>query len=156
MLIFGDYRRYFGHKPTIRPNNKKLSSLFLNRENMTWDKFASEVRKHQIGFMGEPHETSLGKGEFHENPSACICEDFTAKAMAELNLRKFGIGKSSTRADVSATVDDQTNDNEPELLDQEEEDDMNGSQDISQFNGTHTDYNASTFVERDLKELISD
>lgn len=156
ILIFGDCRRYFGHKPTIRPNNKKLSSLFLNRENMTWDKFASEVRKHQIGFMGEPQEMRLGKGEFHENPSACICEDFTAKAVAELNPRKFGRGKSSMRADVSATVDDETNDNEPELLDQEEEYEMNGSQDNSQFNGIRTDYNASTFVERELEGLISD
>ncbi|XP_074379625.1 O-fucosyltransferase 16-like [Apium graveolens] len=137
--ILAGRRRYFGHQPTIRPNNKKLSSLFLNRESMTWDKFASEVRKHQIGFMGEPQETRLGKGEFHENPCACICEDLTAKAVAELNPRKFGMGKISMRADVSATVDDESNDNEPELLDQEEEDDMNGSQDNSQFNRTSTD-----------------
>lgn len=156
MLIFGVCRQYFGHKPTIRPNNKKLSSLFLNRENMTWDEFALGVRKHQIGFMGEPQEMGLGKGEFHENPSACICEDFTAEAVAESNPRKFGTGKISTGADVSATVDDETIDNEPELFDQEEEDDMSGSHDNSQFNRTRTDNNASTSVERELEELISD
>lgn len=25
--------------------------------------------------MGEPNEVKPGRGEFHENPSACICED---------------------------------------------------------------------------------
>ncbi|GJX13329.1 GDP-fucose protein O-fucosyltransferase [Tanacetum coccineum] len=46
-------RRYFGHKPTIRPNAKKLYRLFLNRENTTWEEFSSRVRTHQRGFMGE-------------------------------------------------------------------------------------------------------
>ncbi|KAJ8625693.1 hypothetical protein MRB53_034223 [Persea americana] len=55
-------RRYFGHRRTIRPNAKKLYSLFLNRENMTWEAFASKVRTNQIGFMGEPNEVRPGKG----------------------------------------------------------------------------------------------
>ncbi|BBH09901.1 root hair specific 17, partial [Prunus dulcis] len=66
-------RRYFGHKPTIRPNAKKLSPLFMNRNNMTWEEFASKLRTSQIGFMGEPNEIKPGRGEFHENPAACIC-----------------------------------------------------------------------------------
>ncbi|XP_021644174.2 protein ROOT HAIR SPECIFIC 17-like isoform X2 [Hevea brasiliensis] len=73
-------RRYFGHKPTIKPNAKKLYRLFLNRHNMTWEEFASKVRTHQIGFMGGPNEVKPGRGEFHENPSSCICEDSEAKA----------------------------------------------------------------------------
>ncbi|GKV24176.1 hypothetical protein SLEP1_g33820 [Rubroshorea leprosula] len=73
-------RRYFGHKPTIRPNAKKLYRFFLNRNNMTWEEFASKVRTNQIGFMGEPNEVKPGRGEFHENPSSCICEDSEAKA----------------------------------------------------------------------------
>ncbi|KAJ4746634.1 O-fucosyltransferase family protein [Rhynchospora pubera] len=66
-------RRYFGHKRTIRPNAKKLSSLFPNRTSMTWDAFQSKVRAIQKGFMGEPGEVKAGRGEFHENPVACIC-----------------------------------------------------------------------------------
>ncbi|KAK4804103.1 hypothetical protein SAY86_003920 [Trapa natans] len=72
-------RRYFGHKPTIRPNAKKLYKLFMNRTSMTWEEFASRVRTHQIGFMGEPNEVRPGRGEFHENPSACICENQETK-----------------------------------------------------------------------------
>lgn len=41
---------------------------------MTWDVFASRVRTSQKGFMGEPMEVKLGRGEFHENPHSCICE----------------------------------------------------------------------------------
>ncbi|KAL8234368.1 hypothetical protein R6Q59_020468, partial [Mikania micrantha] len=68
-------RKYFGYKPTIRPNSKKLYKLFLEHGNMTWEEFASRVRTHQIGFMGHPSESKPGKGEFHEDPAACICED---------------------------------------------------------------------------------
>ncbi|TVU14881.1 hypothetical protein EJB05_38378 [Eragrostis curvula] len=66
-------RRYFGHKRTIRPNAKKLYSLFLNRTTMSWDSFASKVQTSQKGFMGEPNEVKLGRGEFHEHPMDCIC-----------------------------------------------------------------------------------
>ncbi|RWW83114.1 hypothetical protein BHE74_00008374 [Ensete ventricosum] len=72
-------RRYFGHKRTLRPNAKKLYSLFLNRANMTWEQFSLKVHSYQRGFLGEPKEVRPGRGEFHENPSACICE--TTKAM---------------------------------------------------------------------------
>lgn len=131
--------------------------LFMNRENMTWDEFASAVRKCQKGFMGEPKELSPGKGEFHENPSACICEDFTGKEVVESNLRKFGMGKSSTWADLNATVDDESNDNETDLPDQEEvEDDTSGSQENSQLNKTQTDINASTVAEPELEHMLSD
>ncbi|GJS13139.1 O-fucosyltransferase 6-like protein [Tanacetum coccineum] len=34
-------RRYFGHKPTIRPNANKLWRLFVDRNNMTWEEFAT-------------------------------------------------------------------------------------------------------------------
>ncbi|KAK9001525.1 hypothetical protein V6N11_083307 [Hibiscus sabdariffa] len=67
-------RRYFGHKPTIRPNAKKLHRLFLDRNNLTWGEFSSKVRTCQIGFMGEPIEVEPGKGEFHENPDSCLCQ----------------------------------------------------------------------------------
>ncbi|XP_028778862.1 protein ROOT HAIR SPECIFIC 17-like isoform X2 [Neltuma alba] len=73
-------RRYLGHKPTIRPNAKKLYRLFMNKNIMTWEEFASRVRTYQVGFMGEPNELNPGTGEFHENPSTCICQDAEAKA----------------------------------------------------------------------------
>lgn len=68
------YRRYFGHKRTIRPNAKKLPTLFLNVNDTPWEIFSSRVRAFQKGFMGEPNEETPGRGGFHENPSACICE----------------------------------------------------------------------------------
>ncbi|RDY06857.1 hypothetical protein CR513_09104, partial [Mucuna pruriens] len=72
--IIAGRRRYFGHKPTIRPNAKKLNLLFMNKNNRTWEEFASRVRTFQVGFMGEPNELRPGSGEFHENPSSCICQ----------------------------------------------------------------------------------
>ncbi|KAL0422977.1 UNVERIFIED_CONTAM: O-fucosyltransferase 16 [Sesamum latifolium] len=78
--ILAGKRRYFGHKPTIRPNSKKLYRLFLERDNMTWEAFASQVRTVQIGFMGEPNEVKPGKGGFHEHPLPCICETSGSRA----------------------------------------------------------------------------
>ncbi|XP_039006701.1 protein ROOT HAIR SPECIFIC 17-like [Hibiscus syriacus] len=86
--ILAGRRRYFGHRSTIRPNAKKLYKLFLDRNNMTWDEFASKVRTYQIGFMGEPKEVKPGRGEFHENPDSCICE---AKSLKSSQERKDGV-----------------------------------------------------------------
>ncbi|KAK9065151.1 hypothetical protein SSX86_016534 [Deinandra increscens subsp. villosa] len=74
-------RRYFGHKPTIRPNAKKLWRLFMDRNNMTWDEFSTTTRDYQTGFMGDPDEVKPGRGEFHENPVACICKAEESKPM---------------------------------------------------------------------------
>lgn len=41
---------------------------------MPWETFSSTVRAFQKGFMGEANEDTIGRGGFHENPSACICE----------------------------------------------------------------------------------
>lgn len=101
-------RRYFGHKPTIRPNAKRLYKLFMNRNNMTWESFVSNVQSSQVGFMGEPNEVSSGKGEFHENPSDCICEDSEAKARepADPIISKTG-KEDSARIDVDESLDGQ-------------------------------------------------
>lgn len=96
-MFFFPSRRYFGHRRTIRPNAKKLYSLFLNRENMTWEAFASKVRTNQIGFMGEPNEVRPGRGEFHENPSTCICENPEAKAF------NSGVLNAGTKSDAGDT-----------------------------------------------------
>ncbi|KAL3843325.1 hypothetical protein ACJIZ3_000728 [Penstemon smallii] len=83
--ILAGRRRYFGHKPTIRPNAKKLYGLFLNRDNMTWEEFGSRVRTSQIGFMGDPNEVKPGRGEFHENPISCICNNEEDKSSSTDN-----------------------------------------------------------------------
>ncbi|THG17241.1 hypothetical protein TEA_014997 [Camellia sinensis var. sinensis] len=72
--LFMVQRRYMGHKRTIRPNAKKLSALFMARDHMDWDTFATKVKSCQRGFMGEPEEMRPGHDEFHEYPSACICK----------------------------------------------------------------------------------
>ncbi|CAA3006535.1 O-fucosyltransferase 29-like isoform X1 [Olea europaea subsp. europaea] len=72
--ILAGRRRYAGHKRTIRPNAKRLSALFTARDKMDWSTFARKVKSCQRGFMGEPEEMRPGRGEFHEYPSACICQ----------------------------------------------------------------------------------
>ncbi|KAJ6427246.1 hypothetical protein OIU84_022780 [Salix udensis] len=52
--ILAGRRRYPGHKSTIRPNAKKLSSLFMARDQMDWDTFSRKVKASQRGFIGEP------------------------------------------------------------------------------------------------------
>ncbi|KAD5508056.1 hypothetical protein E3N88_15759 [Mikania micrantha] len=72
--ILAGRRRYMGHKRTIRPNARKLSALFLQREKMPWTTFSSKVKSAQRGFMGEPDEMKPGRADFHEYPSSCICK----------------------------------------------------------------------------------
>ncbi|MCD9639783.1 O-fucosyltransferase 16 [Datura stramonium] len=72
--ILAGRRRYFGHKPTIRPNGRKLYRLFLNKDYLSHKEFEYRVNKYQKGFMGEPKEIGPSWGVFHENPSSCICE----------------------------------------------------------------------------------
>nr|XP_019705404.1 LOW QUALITY PROTEIN: O-fucosyltransferase 29 [Elaeis guineensis] len=67
-------RRYMGHKRTIRPNARKLSSLFKAQKHMDWETFAKKVKACQRGFLGEPDEMRLGRVEFYEFPSSCICQ----------------------------------------------------------------------------------
>ncbi|KAJ4954312.1 hypothetical protein NE237_011095 [Protea cynaroides] len=71
--ILAGRRRYMGHKRTIRPNAKKLSSLFMARDQMDWHTFARKVRSCQKGFIGEAEEARPGRDEFLEFPSSCIC-----------------------------------------------------------------------------------
>ncbi|KAK3132754.1 hypothetical protein QOZ80_6AG0527270 [Eleusine coracana subsp. coracana] len=72
--ILAGRRRYFGHKRTIRPNAKQLYPLFMKLGNISWDEFSSQVQIIQSGYMGDPMEIVPGRGEFHANPAACICE----------------------------------------------------------------------------------
>ncbi|XP_057805901.1 protein ROOT HAIR SPECIFIC 17-like isoform X2 [Salvia miltiorrhiza] len=95
--ILAGRRRYFGHKPTIRPNAKRLHELFLNWDKMAWGEFSSRVWSAQVGFMGEPSEAEAGRGSFHENPFSCICRDTEAKDGVEGSGGMF-VGEVSEEA----------------------------------------------------------
>lgn len=147
-------RRYFGHKPTIRPNAKKLNKLFMSKENTTWEEFASRVRTFQRGFMGEPKEVRAGRGEFHENPTTCICEDTDAKAKAgKMDSRK--VGKKNKKDGV--TNDEQNEDEDAEVSSDYEED-QTDLQDRGLYNGTRLDYDDASSIseEPELEEMLSD
>lgn len=149
------FRRYFGHKRTIRPNAKKLFSLFTNRTQMTSDEFSSKVRTVQEGFLGEPNEIKPGRGEFHENPFACICEN--------------GIGDSGSRiqtavGNINGNDNSSSDDGEQteyhwsgdEVLDWNSLDDEEvlplGK---SLSNGTEPDYDLSTRPEDPWEEIVT-
>ncbi|CAI8589139.1 unnamed protein product [Vicia faba] len=71
--ILAGRRRYMGHKRTIRPNAKKLSTLFAGRHQMDWHTFSKKVKACQRGFLGEPDEMRPGR-DYQEFPSSCVCE----------------------------------------------------------------------------------
>ncbi|GER42383.1 O-fucosyltransferase family protein [Striga asiatica] len=104
-------RRYFGHKPTIRPNAKKLYQAFEERNKMTWEEFAFLVRKFQVGFMGEVRP---GKGGFHEYPLSCICENMESRA-----LRDSALLQNRAKNDADKSTDSNVND---EGLSEDEQD----------------------------------
>ncbi|KAJ8772580.1 hypothetical protein K2173_027757 [Erythroxylum novogranatense] len=152
--ILAGRRRYFGHKRTIRPNAKKLYRLFLDEGNQTWEAFASKVRTYQRGFMGEPKEVRPGRGEFHENPHTCICEDSDARAKKDLGPRKFGKWINATENAVP--IDDQNVDDELELPEPDNDGDQDGLEENDLFNGTVLDYDGINSEEPELDEILSD
>ncbi|KAL9173653.1 hypothetical protein ABFS82_02G002000 [Erythranthe guttata] len=136
--ILAGKRRYFGHKPTIRPNGKKLYKLFRDRDNMTWDEFASLVRTSQIGFMGEPNEVKQGRGEFHEHPLSCICQkDSESRVVGDSGYDEEGF--SEDEQDLSET-------------DYTEYD--NGNRDRTVLSPNRRD--SGLFLRPELEEIISD
>ncbi|MBA0613011.1 hypothetical protein Godav_013534 [Gossypium davidsonii] len=161
--ILAGRRKYFGHKPTIRPNAKKLYRLFLSRNNMTWEELSSRIRTLQKGFMGEPKEVRPGRGEFHENPSTCICEDSEAmgKVKADSRHKKHRKLDDSSRKDVMVS-DDQNDydDNDvpewPDLDEDEDEEDESGSKEKHLSNVTGSDYGAVISDEPELEAMLSD
>ncbi|OMP11129.1 GDP-fucose protein O-fucosyltransferase [Corchorus olitorius] len=156
--IIAGRRKYFGHKPTIRPNAKKLYRLFPSRSNMTWEAFASRVRTLQRGFMGEPNEVRPGRGEFHENPSTCICEDSAAKekAKADSKHKKHAKVEDSSKKDVASDEQTDEDDDEPEWPDMEDDEDQSGLQEKGVYNITGSDYDAVNSDEPELEEMLSD
>ncbi|OIV99001.1 hypothetical protein TanjilG_29404 [Lupinus angustifolius] len=147
--ILAGRRRYFGHKPTIRPNAKKLYRLFLSRSNLTWEAFASSVRTFQKGFMGEPKEVRPGRGGFHENPSTCICEDAKMeKISSPIKYEKDNATKKITTNNDLDVVDDSE---WPDIDDHDDHSDEKGM-----FNETISDYDTINSEDTELEEILSD
>ncbi|KAJ1415621.1 putative O-fucosyltransferase, plant [Sesbania bispinosa] len=147
--ILAGRRRYFGHKPTIRPNAKKFNQLLLNKNNMTWEEFASRVRTFQVGFMGEPNELRPGSGEFHENPSSCICQN------SELEVKTGGISNSQNQTRDNNEGNKKENRTEEQSIEEEQEwSDMDylDSRKQNQLKGTKND-SLLLLMETDQAEL---
>ncbi|MED6146387.1 O-fucosyltransferase 29 [Stylosanthes scabra] len=106
--ILAGRRRYMGHERTIRPNAKKLSSLFMERNQMDWETFAEKVKAAQRGFMGEPDEMRPGRGEFHEYPSGCICEKpYIDQALSEDAFRPPKLAAKNLTVKEDSTLDEE-------------------------------------------------
>lgn len=75
---------------------------------MTWEAFASKVRTNQRGFVGEPNEVRPGRGEFHENPSTCICENPKTKATDSGHHSELKAGSNNAKDDKSQAVGEST------------------------------------------------
>ncbi|KAH0854451.1 LOW QUALITY PROTEIN: hypothetical protein HID58_069234 [Brassica napus] len=142
--ILAGRRRYFGHKPTIRPNAKKLYKLFLSKENTTWEEFASRNVSERI--HGEPKEVRAGRGEFHENPSTCICE---AKAK-EGGMDSRKLGKKNKKEG------DEPKEDEDAEWSSDYEEDQTDLHDRGLYNGTRLDYEDMSSDEPELEEMLSD
>ncbi|KAA8535938.1 hypothetical protein F0562_028416 [Nyssa sinensis] len=155
-------RRYFGHKPTIRPNAKKLYRLFMSRDNMTWEEFASRVRTHQIGFMGEPNEVRPGRGEFHENPSSCICENSEVKAKGDSGSQSWAIiglknvTENNTRKDLGEVIDDQFTEDDQDWSDTDYVEIESVFQGKGSSNRTDSDTGLLKSEQPELEDMFSD
>ncbi|KAG6506267.1 hypothetical protein ZIOFF_031589 [Zingiber officinale] len=158
--ILAGRRRYFGHKRTIRPNAKKLYSLFLNQANMSWDEFASKVRTHQRGFMGEPKEVRPGRGEFHENPSNCICDaaEAAAKRASSASLNQSNPDDQHQKNITSKNVGKPTSSDLPEEPDWSELDyGEYAPLGKSSSNNTEMDYDSFARTEdSEIEDILSD
>ncbi|XP_074572541.1 O-fucosyltransferase 16-like isoform X1 [Curcuma longa] len=157
--ILAGRRRYFGHKRTIRPNAKKLYSLFLNRASMSWDEFALKVRTHQRGFMGEPKEVRPGRGEFHENPSTCICDAAeAAKRASSAWLNQSNPDDQHKKNITSKNVGKPTSSDLPEELDWSELDyGEYAPLGKSSSNNTEMDYDSFARTEdSEIEDILSD
>ena len=101
--------------------------------------------------MGLPNEVRPGRGEFHENPSTCICENSDARLKS---LRKFGPGKESTRREGEDTEDHDVDD-DTEVTDPDSDGDVI-LQERRPVNETTSDYDGISSDEPELEDILSD
>jgi hypothetical protein len=164
--ILAGERRFNGHKRTIRPNAKKLGTLFPARHTMSWEDFADKVREFQKGFMGNPMEMRAGRGEFHENPAACICEKPDArekiKRMNEQHEKKpskyMEIGKLEEEDNLKLhdpiiPVEDRLNE---EAEDDAEDEELPLVTDGEQLNPNEVDTNEELLLESEDPDVNTD
>lgn len=159
--ILAGRRRFFGHKRTIRPYSRKLSSLFLNRHDMSWDTFAKKVRACQKGFMGEPDEMRPGRGGFHEYPDACICERPNAKEKIEAIVKHGSTAKNRQHQDnVRLTVEPHSENQSVATMDLDqfmvESDDSTPSQKQGHHEVNSEEISTFQTLDPELEELLSD
>lgn len=159
--ILAGRRRFFGHKRTIRPYSRKLSSLFLNRHDMSWDTFAKKVRACQKGFMGEPDEMRPGRGGFHEYPDACICEKPNAKEKIEAIVKHGSTAKNRQHQDnARLTVEPHSENQSVATMDLDqfmvESDDSTPSQKQGHHEVNSEEISTFQTLDPELEELLSD
>lgn len=159
--ILAGRRQYFGHKRTIRPYTRKLSSLFLNRHNMSWDTFAKKVRACQKGFMGEPDEMKPGRGGFHEYPYACICKKPHAKEKIEAVVKHGSIARNKQHQEkVRLTVEPHPENQSIATMDSDQfmvdSDDSTPSQKQGHHEVNSEEISTFQTLDPELEELLSD
>lgn len=127
---------------------------------MTWEEFASRVRTFQIGFMGEPNEVRPGRGEFHENPSSCICEYPEASSREDSSSRIQGtmshkdIKAFNVKKETGEVIDEHLTEDEQDIYDNDYVESENG-QGLS--NRTDSDSGLLLKLEQPkLEEIFSD
>lgn len=108
--------------------------------------------------MGLPNEVRPGRGEFHENPAACICENSEVRALRDANLRKYGMGKDPARKEGEET-DDHDQYHDPDDYIDWAEPDSDGEmllQERQPANETMLDYDGMSTEEPELEDMLSD
>lgn len=101
--------------------------------------------------MGEPNEVRPGRGEFHENPSPCICADSKVKEQTVL-LPNKDADLPTKVAEVETGLD------EPDTIESEDEEEQSNLQESGIFNGTDVDYDGTTATtdEPEIEDMLSD
>jgi len=119
--------------------------------------------------MGEPNEVRPGRGEFHENPAACICENSEAK-MGSSTQNQLKVNSKGRKESLSKTVGEPTYDPDVDNLDNEDNPDADEEPELPDFddeesalqakstsNGTELDYELfARSEEPELEEMFSD
>lgn len=125
---------------------------------MTWEDFASKVCYYQRGFMGEANEVRPGRGEFHENPSVCICEDSerNRRVVSDNSTGEDAKPEGATRQEASTldqSDDYSDTDFDPDWVDPDDEGDQGNSSDNGD-DGTILEDKMATADEPELDEAV--
>lgn len=120
---------------------------------MTWEEFTSSVRTSQVGFMGEPNEVKPGRGEFHEHPLACICQNNESRAFGDSSFqsRASGAGYISSEANDEGFSEDEQDLSETDYADYD-----NGGGRERALTNRRDSSRKSEQPEPELEEIVSD